>query len=69
MASGTVDFLLYWRTWPWDHTPGAVLLREVGAVSRRLDGTDYRPDAVGQGLLAAADDATYAMVRDHLALG
>jgi len=37
--------------------------------SSDLDGTDYRPDAVGQGLLAAADDATYAMVRDHLALG
>ena len=69
MASGAADFLLYWRTWPWDHTPGAVLLREVGGVSRRLDGTDYRPDAVEQGLLAAADDATYAMVRGHLALG
>lgn len=66
LASGDEDFLLYWRTWPWDHVPGAVLLREVGGVSRRLDGADYRPDAGREGLLAAADDATYRQVRGLL---
>ena len=68
VARGDADFVLYWRTWPWDHAPGAVLVREVGGVSRRLDGTDYR-SGVGpeSGLLVAADDATWHTVRDVLA--
>lgn len=67
VALGREDFLLYWRTWPWDHVPGAVLLREVGGVSRRLDGTEYRPGVAGAGLLVAADDATYRTVSEQLA--
>ena len=67
VALGREDFLVYRRTWPWDHVPGAVLLREVGGVSRRLDGTEYRPGVALDGLLAAADDATYRIVAEHLA--
>lgn len=69
VALGREDFLLYWRSWPWDHVPGAVLLREVGGVSRRLDGSEYRPGVPGTGLLAAADDVTYRMVSEQLARG
>ncbi|MCU1432819.1 MAG: inositol monophosphatase [Actinotalea sp.] len=54
IAAGTDDFAFYWRTQPWDHSPGAVIVREVGGVSLRLDGSDYRSDDGVEGLVAAA---------------
>ena len=68
LASGEQDFLVYWRTWPWDHVPGAVLVREVGGVSRRLDRQEYRPDGVAEPLIAAADAPTYERVLEILRL-
>jgi len=68
VAVGDRDFVLYWNTWPWDHAPGAVIVREAGGVSRRLDGTDYRPGVVASGLLVAADDAAWHTVRARLPL-
>lgn len=69
LATGRHDFAVYWRTHPWDHAAGAVLLREVGGVSRRFDGSDYRPGEPGVSLVAAADEATFRRVREALALG
>jgi fructose-1,6-bisphosphatase/inositol monophosphatase family enzyme len=40
ILSGREDFVFYWRTNPWDHAAGAVLIREAGGVSRRLDCSD-----------------------------
>ena len=54
IASGEDDVAFYWRTKPWDHSPGAVLLREVGGVSLRIDGSDYRSDDAVEGLVVAA---------------
>lgn len=68
VASGATDVLVYWRTWPWDHAPGAALVREVGGVVRRPDGADYRPSDGAEGLVVAPDDATFVRVRDGLAL-
>jgi fructose-1,6-bisphosphatase/inositol monophosphatase family enzyme len=58
---------MFWRTWPWDHAPGALLVREAGGVVRRLDGADYvvTPDP-GEGLLAAADEQTWQAVAGAL---
>ena len=67
LALGEQDALVYWRTWPWDHAPGAVIIRELGGVSRRFDGSDYRPGEVGEGVLVAADEGTFE--RLHAALG
>jgi len=58
IAEGDADFLLFWRTLPWDHAPGALLLREAGGIAVRPDGTPYRADDDRAGLLAAADPAT-----------
>ncbi len=69
VATGERDFVLFWRTWPWDHAPGAVLVREAGGVSRRLDGSDYRPGVDAAGLLVAADGDTWQSVREALRLG
>ena len=57
LAAGREDFAVYWRTNPWDHAPGSVLLREAGGVARRFDGTDYRADDARTGLVAAASAA------------
>lgn len=62
LLEGDADFLLFWRTLPWDHAPGALLLSEAGAVALRPDGSDYRPDVDVQGLLAAADRETATAV-------
>ena len=68
VASGATDVLVYWRTWPWDHAPGAVLVREVGGVVRRPDGAEYRPSDGASGLVVAPDEATFVRVRDGLDL-
>ncbi|MEU9040298.1 MULTISPECIES: inositol monophosphatase family protein [unclassified Kitasatospora] len=68
IAEGRFDFILYWRTLPWDHAPGSLLVTEAGGVSARLDGSPYRPEAPGceDGLLVAADPATWELARDVL---
>ncbi len=59
LAEGGIDFLLFWRTLPWDHAPGALLVQEAGATVRRLDGSPYLPTQTTLGLLSAADAATW----------
>jgi fructose-1,6-bisphosphatase/inositol monophosphatase family enzyme len=63
VVDGEVDFVLTWRTLPWDHAPGALLLTEAGGVARRPDGSDYRPGDDLTGLLTAADDRCWQVVR------
>ncbi|MFJ1702826.1 inositol monophosphatase family protein [Kitasatospora sp. NPDC088346] len=68
LADGGLDFILYWRTLPWDHAPGSLLVTEAGGVSARLSGTPYRPEPPGceDGLLVAADPALWERARDIL---
>lgn len=68
IVEGDADFLLFWRTLPWDHAPGALLLTEAGGAAVRPDGTAYRPDDSRAGLLAAADVATSNAVLQGLGL-
>lgn len=57
VAAGVQDFVLYWRTLPWDHAPGALFVTEAGGVARRLDGTRYRAaQHTRPGLLVARDE-------------
>jgi fructose-1,6-bisphosphatase/inositol monophosphatase family enzyme len=63
LIDGDVDFVLSWRTLPWDHAPGALLLTETGGVARRPDGTDYGPSDELTGLINAADDRCWQVVR------
>ncbi|WDZ85454.1 inositol monophosphatase family protein [Micromonospora cathayae] len=66
VVAGTQQFVLFWRTLPWDHLPGALLVREAGGVVRRFDGTEYDPAVDDRGLLVAADERIWAEV--HAAL-
>ncbi len=57
LVDGTIDYLFYWRTLPWDHAPCALLATEAGLTVARPDGTPYRPGDTGTGLLAAVPQA------------
>ncbi|HEX7745944.1 MAG TPA: inositol monophosphatase family protein [Micromonosporaceae bacterium] len=52
---GVQDFVLFWRTLPWDHAPGVLLVEEAGGVARRFDGSPYDPTDDRSGLLVAAN--------------
>ncbi|MEV6108207.1 inositol monophosphatase [Streptomyces sp. NPDC051940] len=69
LAEGERDFVLFHRTLPWDHAPGALLLAEAGGVVRRPDGSVYGPADDRTGLLAAADAESWRTVRDRLLPG
>ena len=60
------QFALFWRTLPWDHVPGTLLVTEAGGHVARLDGTPYRAADDTRGLLAAASKAQWDAVRDAL---
>lgn len=66
LVAGATDFALFWRTLPWDHAPGALLVEEAGGVAARPDGSPYRPGPGGVGLLVAADRPTWDMARGLL---
>lgn len=55
LLTGDADFLLYFRAKPWDHAPGAAIVRAAGFAARHLDGTDYRPGDPGRPFLVARE--------------
>ncbi|MFR9776531.1 inositol monophosphatase family protein [Micromonospora sp. MS34] len=66
MLTGTQQFVLFWRTLPWDHGPGTLLVREAGGVARRFDGAEYHPADDGRGLLVAVSEEIWDEVRSAL---
>ncbi len=66
LVDGGQDFVMFWRTLPWDHAPGALLVEESGGRVRRLDGNEYAPRQTSSGLLAASSPETWQEVRDAL---
>ena len=69
IIGGRQHFAMFWRTLPWDHVPGTLLLQEAGGLAARLDGTPYRPGDAAHGLLAAASPQMWNAARDALLLG
>ena len=53
LARGDQHFSLFWRTLPWDHAPGALMLTEAGGKVVRPDGSAYYPLDGRFGLIAA----------------
>ena len=64
IAAGHRDVAIYRRTLPWDHAPGAAILRAAGGVVRRWDGTDYQIGDGKKGIVAACDEMTWRRVTD-----
>jgi len=59
LLAGRTDCVLYWRTLPWDHAAGTLLLQEAGGVARRPDGTRYEVATSQPGLLVAPSPAAW----------
>lgn len=66
LIEGTTDFAFFWRTLPWDHAPGTLLVEEAGGVAARPDGSPYRPGPGGVGLLVAPDRSTWDLAHGLL---
>jgi fructose-1,6-bisphosphatase/inositol monophosphatase family enzyme len=66
---GDRDYVMFWRTLPWDHAPGTLLVRQVGGVVQRLDGSPYEVGEDGHGLLAAVSDDAWQAVYEALLAG
>jgi fructose-1,6-bisphosphatase/inositol monophosphatase family enzyme len=65
LARGDRDFALYYRLFPWDHVPGALLVREAGGVARRPGEPgvgDYGARDKQPLLLVAPDEARWQAV-------
>ena len=67
IAIGAADFSIYWRLNPWDHLPGALILREAGGEARHWDGSVYDVRSIGNGMVNARsrriwDDAYQGLV-------
>lgn len=60
------QFSLFWRTLPWDHLPGTLIVTEAGGTVRRLDGSAYRAGDDRRGLLVAANPEIWEHVRQVL---
>lgn len=67
IARDEQHFVFFWRTLPWDHAAGALLVAEAGGVSRWLDGEEYRVgETRRRGLLVARGDQEWHTLRTTL---
>lgn len=63
VARGRHDFITYHRMLPWDHAPGALILREAGGVVRNLEtDEDYAPRTLQGPHLVARDEESWQRV-------
>lgn len=66
LLTGAMDFLLYWRTMPWDHAPGAIIVLEAGGTVGRPGGQPFICDPASRGILSARSSALWRQARDTL---
>jgi fructose-1,6-bisphosphatase/inositol monophosphatase family enzyme len=66
LASGRKHYVHYYRLLPWDHAPGALLVREAGGVSRHPDGREYGVLDQRESTLVASDTETWQRARGEL---
>jgi fructose-1,6-bisphosphatase/inositol monophosphatase family enzyme len=67
LAQGAVDFVMSDVLNPWDHAAGVLICQQAGGVARMLDGHEYSTEIAKGVLLSAANEATWARLRDHFA--
>ena len=63
LIEGETDFIVYKRSWPWDHAPGALLVTEAGGAVSHPDGEPYSARSVRPWIIAASDPTTLERVR------
>lgn len=66
VAMGEKDYVHYYRLLPWDHAPGALILREAGGVARHPDGREYEVFDTRESTLLSPDEPTWQRARADL---
>jgi fructose-1,6-bisphosphatase/inositol monophosphatase family enzyme len=66
VATGQKDYVHYYRLLPWDHAPGALIVREAGGVVRHPDGRDYDVSDRRESTLLSPDAETWQRARAEL---
>ncbi len=66
LASGRKDYVHYFRLLPWDHAPGALLVREAGGIVRHPDGREYDLFDQRESTLVTPDEPTWQRARQEL---
>jgi len=66
VALGLKDYVVYYRLLPWDHAPGALIVREAGGLARHPDGCDYDLLDQREPTLLAPDPETWQRARQEL---
>lgn len=69
MAKGEIDFTFFSGIMPWDHAPGAMVIRELGGHIAYIRGDEtYRPSQAlsAAGILSATSRDTWRDVHDKL---
>jgi fructose-1,6-bisphosphatase/inositol monophosphatase family enzyme len=66
VALGRKDYVHYYRLLPWDHAPGALIVREAGGVVRHPDGREYAIFDTREHTLLSPDEPTWQRARAEL---
>ncbi|HEY0819270.1 MAG TPA: inositol monophosphatase [Rhizobacter sp.] len=66
IITGQQQFAMFYRTLPWDHVAGTLLLQEAGGHAARYDGRAYRAADAEPGLLSAVDEPLWKALRAAL---
>lgn len=66
VAAGQKDYVHYYRLLPWDHAPGALIVREAGGVVRHPNGRDYDLLDGPESTLLSPDEPTWQRARHEL---
>jgi fructose-1,6-bisphosphatase/inositol monophosphatase family enzyme len=66
VARGRKDYVVYFRLLPWDHVPGALIVREAGGVVRHPDGRDYEVNDEQGPLLLAPSPSSWNSAHHEL---
>jgi fructose-1,6-bisphosphatase/inositol monophosphatase family enzyme len=66
VAAGQKDYVHFYRLLPWDHAPGALIVREAGGVVRHPSGRDYDVLDGPESTIIAPDERTWQRARHEL---
>lgn len=66
IARGLKDYVHYYRLLPWDHAPGALIVREAGGVVRHPDGREYDIFDERESTILAPNEPTWQRARREL---
>ncbi|WP_229123937.1 inositol monophosphatase family protein [Enemella evansiae] len=67
LCAGGNDVLVYRAIKPWDHIPGALLVRELDGVARLINGQDYQGQTEGGPLVVGVDEPAWQVGAEWVA--